>query len=687
MNSYIPDFVLYEATGQVTKLMLTFTLVAFIVALLTLPIFLIKLAFLRSWFWAAEARREGKIRAHIIYVLFPIFSLAATIISLGYFGGFDIFQKRPYGTKGSIQRTIEAKYNDKTRGVLEKMVPRFPDQYQIDWSTTPDLARGLIAQEDLAPPSKKLDYETGPFGETEEAKKVREENLVVYNQRVAAFNERVAGVIAQSLKGPLTESPSAINKEPLDREEQKRIRQIVQDAVQASFQKQQQFIGMIRGILMLLLLLAGPIPLGAIIVAVFARKSMNLILRSLTRSFLRTCLTYLAIFVLVWILLGVWSVLDFLSALTVEKDSNLKALVTEKYQIPSQMKPSTLDNVKKLIAELPPDLQPENIEDNIMTWAFVGGTLDPKKMSPQNSLFFFATEPSKVLKMFPGIEDLSEEYRKRLEIAAIEMEKNPRAVVIGQGKLAQLGKRVGDRIKVTSLNYKGIEFDFEIIEEFPSGTRWEQSAVMNRRYLDNALDSYQGTNGSYHPLHDKCMNLIWIRLPNKQAFETLSAQVNNPANFSQPVKMEIESSAYASFLSPFKTLVFFMRWALAPGLLVIMTLIISLVVSIGVRERRTELAVLKVLGFRPWMVMMLVFGESLLIGLMSSFIATALAFAIINARGGIPLPIAFFGKFFIPENALWWGPAVGLGAAVIGTILPAINVYYIKVTNVFSRIA
>jgi putative ABC transport system permease protein len=105
-----------------------------------------------------------------------------------------------------------------------------------------------------------------------------------------------------------------------------------------------------------------------------------------------------------------------------------------------------------------------------------------------------------------------------------------------------------------------------------------------------------------------------------------------------------------------------------------------------VRERRTEIAVLKVLGFRPWMVLGLVLGEALLIGTLSGFMATATAYSAVNAAGGIPLPIGFFGKFFIPENALWWGPAVGGMTSLIGSILPSATAYRIKASQVFSRV-
>jgi len=345
-----------------------------------------------------------------------------------------------------------------------------------------------------------------------------------------------------------------------------------------------------------------------------------------------------------------------------------------------------LSTVKALIAELPPGERPENIEDNIMTWAFVGGSLDPKKRTPQNSIFFFATEPEKLTKMMPGLEDLSGEERSQIDRAVEVMAKNKTAVVIGAERLRQMGKRVGDRMKMTSMNYKDVEFDFVIVAEFPLGSRWDTSAVMNRKYLEDELDAYAGRTGSQHPLAEKCMNLIWIRLPNSKAFQSLQVKINDPGKFSPAVKMEIESSAYANFLSPYKTLFWFMKWPLSIGLLAITTLVASLVIGIGVRERKTEIAVLKVLGFRPWMVLGLVLGEALLVGMLSGFMATATAYSAVNALGGISMGIAFFNRFYVPEDALWWGPLIGGISALIGSVLPSISAYGIKASQVFSRV-
>jgi putative ABC transport system permease protein len=81
-----------------------------------------------------------------------------------------------------------------------------------------------------------------------------------------------------------------------------------------------------------------------------------------------------------------------------------------------------------------------------------------------------------------------------------------------------------------------------------------------------------------------------------------------------------------------------------------------------------------------------VLGEALLVGVLSGFMATATAFSLVNARGGLSMGIAFFNRFYIPEDALWWGPLIGGVTALIGAILPSINAYNIRASQVFSRV-
>src|SRR5205814_4640164 len=71
--------------------------------------------------------------------------------------------------------------------------------------------------------------------------------------------------------------------------------------------------------------------------AVVYRKQLRFIVKSLARNKLRSILTGLATVVLVFVITLIWSVLWFLDLVTAEKSKDLKAIVTERWQLPSQM--------------------------------------------------------------------------------------------------------------------------------------------------------------------------------------------------------------------------------------------------------------------------------------------------------------------------------------------------------------
>ena len=59
--------------------------------------------------------------------------------------------------------------------------------------------------------------------------------------------------------------------------------------------------------------------------------------------------------------------------------------------------------------------------------------------------------------------------------------------------------------------------------------------------------------GKPHPMDDKCVNLIWVRMPNKEAFERLAGIGERPSTFNKPpIKLETFSRRHRPFLEPFK---------------------------------------------------------------------------------------------------------------------------------------
>jgi putative ABC transport system permease protein len=274
------------------------------------------------------------------------------------------------------------------------------------------------------------------------------------------------------------------------------------------------------------------------------------------------------------------------------------------------------------------------------------------------------------------------DYEMMLDLVK-RMEDDPKRCIISKTRLEKMGLSVGQKIRVYGLNYKDVMFEFEIVGALPDN-KYEGLAFMNRQYLLMQIDAYERDKRQRHPLAEKNVNLIWIRVPNKESYEQLAALVNDPRNFSPAVKVETMSAGIGAWIDPLKDILFGMKYLMAPCMLAIMSLVVANAISIAVRERRTELAVLKVLGFRPWHVMGLVLGEALLIGFFAGFIGTFLVWYRLT---NVKFQVGMMGQFVIPPETLVYGPLLGMAVAAAGSLVPALAARKVKVSEVFSRVA
>lgn len=412
-----------------------------------------------------------------------------------------------------------------------------------------------------------------------------------------------------------------------------------------------------------------------------------IIFKNVRRNLLRTVLTSLGTMVLVLVITLIWSVLHFLDEAMADKATNFKVIVTERWQIPSRMPFAYAATLREAAAR--PDSDDIRPKD-WATWQFYGGTLDPKNRTRENSLFFICMQPEKIPTMVDELEDFKGARMEQLQQLVRKMQDQRNAVIVGTGVLNRLGKKVGERMKITSFNYKDIDLEVEIVGSPPEGTRHDMSCFMNADYLNMAFEDYKQRNkGKAHPLADKTLGLVWLRVDNKGDFERLAAQIMNSPLYANPaVKCESASSAVSTFLESMKDIFWAMRWLLAPAVLVTLSLVIANAISISVRERRMEIAVLKVLGFRPAHVLGLILGEAVLIGALSGLLSAGGTYLLVDkVFGGITFPIAFFSKFFIPVNAVWWGFSIGTLTAFAGAIVPAWTARSVKVADVFAKVA
>ncbi len=442
-------------------------------------------------------------------------------------------------------------------------------------------------------------------------------------------------------------------------------------------------------------LVAAVVSLIVLIVAVaYVLSSPRLFLlgvKNLRRHLLRTALTAAAIGVLAVMITIIWTIIYFIDLITIERSKDLKIIVTYKHSVPSQLPKTHADYFDPRHPEgLLPGLRAPATKKSLyygpndfMTWSFYGGTTDPKNITPDTLVLFFVMEPDQIIPMMDDLGDLDPSLVEALK-------KKREACLLGADKMKALNKRVGERFTLTGTNYKGIDPDFEIAGVLPDG-RYNTSAIMRMDYFDYLFDKYEKVKGQRHPLADKRLNLIWIRVGSRETFETIGDVIEREGKSrftTYPVKVETASSLVGSFLEAYRDIIWAMKYFLVPGMLVVMALVMANAISITVRERRPEMAVMKVLGYRPNQIMLLILGEAMLVGALAGLLAAGATFAFFNLRwGGIPFRIGFFPVFRIPESALLWGLAIGAMTAFSGSIVPAWTARTVKVSEVFSKVA
>src|SRR5207245_2690640 len=189
--------------------------------------------------------------------------------------------------------------------------------------------------------------------------------------------------------------------------------------------------------------------------------------------------------------------------------------------------------------------------------------------------------------------------------------------------------------------------------------------------------------GVKHPLADQTLDMVWLKVPNLEAYNRVAQQIESSVLFSNPaVRCETLSSGVVSALEGFRDLIWALRWLLTPAILATMTVIIANAISISVRERRSEIAVLKVLGFRPTQVLSMVLGEAMLIGSAGGLLSASITYGVVNKLLGSPEAFALY----IPDQALWGGLAIGGLTALAGSLLPAWSACRVNVAEVFARV-
>ena len=383
-------------------------------------------------------------------------------------------------------------------------------------------------------------------------------------------------------------------------------------------------------------------------------KFLSLILKSARRSTRRTALTVLSVAVAVFLFASLRAVLDGLNAPTAGSSST-RIVTIRSTSLIFPMPTSHANGIRTI----------NGVQD--LTWAnwFGGIYKDPRNFFAQ-----FAIEPDSYLRMYPEIELAPDERKAFLD--------DRTGCIVGEGLARTYGFKVGDRIVLQvgipvygeqdyPLNVRGIYH--------AGGTAVDnQSLMFHWKYVDErSVDP--GMVGWY---------VVKIDDPEKSA--AVSGAIDQQfANTPFETKTTTEQQFQASFASMFGNLNRLIG-SIALAVVITTLFVAANTMAMSVRERTTEIAVMRTLGFRAATIFSLVVGEGFIVAMGGGLLGALLARAIVNGES-LGLTGGFIPAFGVNNMNFLVGLALSAFIGVMASVIPATMASRLKIVDALRRVA
>lgn len=254
--------------------------------------------------------------------------------------------------------------------------------------------------------------------------------------------------------------------------------------------------------------------------------------------------------------------------------------------------------------------------------------------------------------------------------------KDRQGAIAGANLAKRFGWKIGDRIPIKTTIYGGATWEFNLAgiyhTEKPDGDQGQ--FWLQWKYFDeNVPSAVKSTAGWY---------ILKLDSPD-DAVRVAKAIDEKFANSSDETKTETESAFAAGFAKQFGNIEFLI---LSIGSVVFFTLLLVTgnTMAISVRERTSELAVLKAIGLTDRTVLFLVMAESMLIASIGGLLGLLLAWAAIPvisaALTGLLPPL------LLSKPMLSIGLVFALFVGAVGGLLPGIGAMRLRVVDALRRV-
>jgi len=380
-------------------------------------------------------------------------------------------------------------------------------------------------------------------------------------------------------------------------------------------------------------------------------KYLPLLWSSLWRKKLRTIFTLLSIFV-AFLLFGLLMTIRTAFSFGVDIAGLDRLVLIHKVSL---IMPLPISYLERLQATDGVALATHN------TW-FGGVYQDPSNFFAQ-----IAVEPKTFLEIYP-------QYRLPPEQVSAWMADRQGAVV-GVDLARRFGWKVGDRIPIVGTIWQpkqGQVWDFNIAGIYDGDAGVDKTQLFFRYdYLDENRRQGEGLVGWYI-----------VKIADPSQAQAMGAKFDGMfANSSAETKTTTEKGFVEGFAKQVGDIGAIMM-AIVAAVLFTMLLVAANTMAQSVRERTSEVGVLKTLGFSNTAILSIVLGESVLIALLGGGLGLAAAWLIVqrgDPTGGL-LPI-----FILPAGDVAIGAALIVGLGLVAGMLPALNAMQLKITDALRR--
>ncbi len=286
---------------------------------------------------------------------------------------------------------------------------------------------------------------------------------------------------------------------------------------------------------------------------------------------------------------------------------------------------------------------------------------------PANFFAQMAVEPDSFLKIYPEFQVPPD------QVAAWDGDRQ--GAVVGVDLARRFNWKVGDRIPITGTIWQpksGQTWEFNIVGMYDGGQGVDKTQFFFRYdYLDENRRQGEGLVGWYV-----------VKIADPGQAQAMGARFDDMfANSAAETKTTTEKGFVEGFAKQIGDIGAIMI-AILVAVLFTMLLVAANTMAQSVRERTSEVGVLKTLGFSNGSILGLVLGESVLIALLGGAAGLGLAWLIVQqgdpTNGMLPI-------FVLPGRDVAIGAALIVVLGLVAGALPAATAMNLKITDALRR--